>query len=92
MEQAHKVKWFDGKREAKCPPFPEYPNGKDVDGSFGAQTTCVVKLPYPAKRCGHFEVRCKACGMNVVVTTAGRPDDPRSVKMASRSSAMRKGQ
>jgi hypothetical protein len=82
MEQAHRVKWVDGKREPQCPPNPNYPNGIDVDGSFGAARACTVALPYPAKRCGWYEVRCRACGLQVNVTTAGRVDDPRSVKVA----------
>lgn len=84
MEQAHEVKWHDAKREPQCPPNPAYPNGFDVDASVGAKATCTIDLPYPAKRCGHYEVRCKACGASVGVTTAGRPDDPKSVKMACR--------
>lgn len=36
--------------------------GKPIDGSLGAATTCTVDLPYPARRCGRYEVRCKACG------------------------------
>lgn len=82
MEQAHKVKWIDAGREPQHPPWPQWPDGKDVDASLGAANTCTVKLPYPAKRCGRYEVRCKACGSSVAVTTAGRRDDPRSVKIA----------
>ena len=89
MEQAHEVTWIDGHREPTQPPWPEYPLGKDVDGSMGAKDTCKVALPYPAKRCGHYEVRCRACGASVGVTTAGRIDDPRSVKMACRPGAER---
>lgn len=84
MEQAHRVKWIDGKREPQCPPNPAYPTGIDVDGARGAQHSCKVALPYPAKRIGRYEVTCKACGAKVAVTTAGRPDDPRSVTVACR--------
>lgn len=82
MEQAHKVTWIDAGREPQHPPWPQWPDGKDVDASLGATNTCTVKLPYPAKRCGRYEVRCKACGSSIAVTTAGRRDDPRSVKIA----------
>ena len=82
MEQALKVEWIDKGREPKCAPDPEYPNGKDLDVSFGAERTCSTELPCPAKRCGLYIVRCEVCGYSVSITTAGRPDDPRSVKMA----------
>ncbi len=82
MEQAHKVKWVDAGREPKCPPNPAYPKGIDIDEARGAPTSCSVALPYPAKRIGHYKVTCRSCGRTVVVTTAGRPDDPRSLKMA----------
>lgn len=75
------VKWIDGKREPKCAPDPKYPHGIDIDISEGAVKTCETDLPYPADRCGHFLVNCLKCNLKVVVTTAGRPDDPRSIKV-----------
>jgi hypothetical protein len=42
---------------------------------------CFVKLPYPAVRVGMWRVACETCGVSVVVTAAGRPDDPRSVRI-----------
>ena len=81
-----KVTWHDAGREPKCAPDPAYPNGIDIDLSGrGALVTCKRDLPYPAKRCGQFFVYCETCGQNVVITTAGRPDDPRSVKLACMS-------
>lgn len=77
-----KVTWYDAGREPKCAPNPDYPKGIDVDGSMGAVATCTAELPYPARRCGHYEVVCETCGLSVGVTTAGRPDDPRSIKLA----------
>lgn len=77
----HKVIWNDAGREPQCAPDPEYPNGKDLDMTPFLQDgwpTCKVDLPYPAKRCGVYMVECE-CGLTVAVTTAGRPDDPRSV-------------
>jgi hypothetical protein len=82
VEQAIRVTWRDGGREPQCEPNPNYPEGIDLDASDGAARTCVAKLPYPAKRCGHFLVKCRACGSRVACTTAGRPDDPRSIKIA----------
>ena len=81
MEQAIRVTWHDHGREPKCAPNPAYPNGIDLDCSHGAEHTCAVELPYPAKRCGYFMVKCRACGMRVAITTAGRPDDPRSARI-----------
>lgn len=75
-----KVEWIDHGREPQCEPDPAFPMGKDLDISAGA-SSCVATLPYPAKRCGYFVVECSKCGMSVAVTTAGRPDDPRSLRM-----------
>lgn len=85
MEQALKVKWFDHGREPQCEPDPDFPDGKDIDSSFGADKTCFTDLPYPARRCGLFLVICNKCKMSVAITTAGRPDDPRSVKVACKA-------
>lgn len=75
------IEWLDKGREPQCPPDPRYPTGKDADLSKGAAKTCKTALPYPAKRCGIYLVRCRKCGVNVGITTAGRPDDPRSVTL-----------
>lgn len=78
------AEWIDGKRWPKNRPDPRYPDGIDVDGSRGAAMNCFTQLPYPAKRCGHYLVTCDLCGQRAVVTTAGRKDDPRSVRIACR--------
>lgn len=77
-----KINWIDGRREPQCAPDPAYPKGIDIDASGGAEATCATDLPYPARRCGHFLVVCETCGQSVAITTAGRPDDPRSLKLA----------
>jgi len=78
----HDVVWIDRGREPKCAPNASYPNGIDVDATFGAQVpSCIVALPYPARRCGIYEIRCNVCGVIIAATTAGRPDDPRSIKI-----------
>lgn len=82
MEQAIRVTWLDRGREPKCAPNPKYPTGIDLDVSDGAKRACSVALPYPAARCGVYVVKCRACGRRVGCTTAGRPDDPRSIKIA----------
>lgn len=77
-----KVEWIDGKREPQCAPNPEYPNGIAVDASGGAEKTCTVELPYPARRIGRYMVECPVCGARTMCTTAGRTDDPKSIKVA----------
>lgn len=77
-----KIEWIDRGREPQCAPDPKFPNGKDLDCTrLPGQSTCKADLPYPAKRCGLYYVECQACGTNAMITTAGRPDDPRSVKL-----------
>jgi hypothetical protein len=78
------IHWVDGKREPKHPPDRAYPTGLDIDLSMGRKPACMSPLPYPAPRCGHYVIECRACGANVVLTTAGRVDDPKSLKMACR--------
>jgi hypothetical protein len=75
------VKWFDSGREPKVAPNPKYPDGIDIDLSAAGRVSCQTALPYPAKRCGYYTVKCQKCGYSAIVTTAGRPDDPRSVKL-----------
>lgn len=76
------VEWIDGGREAQNPPNPDYPAGLDLDLSKGAKAACFISLPYPAKRCGYYLVTCDLCGLKSIVSTAGRADDPRSVRVA----------
>ena len=78
------VRWVDHEREPKVAANPEFPDGVAIDVSRGAPWTCETKLPYPAKRCGVYLVTCDVCQSNIVLTTAGRRDDPRSIKIACR--------
>ena len=64
----------------KCQSDPAYPNGIDLDASNGEEG-CRVELPYPAMGVGFWCVQCR-CGATAACTTAGRPDDPRSIKIA----------
>ena len=80
-----KIDWIDAGREPACPPNPNYPDGIDLDLAGRAKNTCNIELPYPAKRCGHYRVECKICGLTIGCTTAGRPDDPRSMRVACRT-------
>jgi hypothetical protein len=78
------VQWFDHHREPQCAPDPAYPNGIDIDCADGAAAVCSVALAYPAPRCGVYLVKCGTCRQSVLVTAAGRPDDPRSLTLACR--------
>ena len=84
MKPDWQIEWLDSGREPQCAPNPCYPNGIDVDASHGSEATCAARLVYPAPRCGAYVVRCRSCGARAVITTAGRPDDPRSLKLACR--------
>jgi hypothetical protein len=75
------VMWIDHGREPKVKPNPEYPDGIDIDITDGTVKTCKVELPYPAKRIGLYLVSCKTCGTTAGITTAGQPDDPKSVRL-----------
>ena len=77
-----RAKWIDGGREPQVAPNPAFPNGIDIDQSAGAERACETALRYPAPRIGVHEVTCRVCKKRVLVTTAGRPDDPRSIKVA----------
>ena len=73
------IAWVDAGKLPTVAPNPQYPNGVDVNLMGHFETGCKVALPYPAKRIGHFKVQCRLCEVRVAVTTAGRPDDPRSL-------------
>lgn len=68
-------------RKAQSPPNPAYPNGVRIDLTTGQEQTCSIPLRYPAECVGKWEITCTNCGYSAVVTAAGRPDDPRSVKV-----------
>ena len=87
-----RIRWHYSGREPRSKPNPAYPTGVDADLSASAEATCKVALDYPARRCGAYTVHCEDCGLFVVVGTAGRPDDPRSVKLGCRLSGDRKPQ
>lgn len=68
-----------GSGKARCDPNPNYPNGLDI--KIDRNPYCFVALPYPAPECGHWSLLCERCGLTVVVTAAGRSDDPKSVEI-----------
>jgi hypothetical protein len=75
------VTWIDSGREAVYPPDPAYPHGTDIDVTGGQRPSCETTLPYPARRCGQYLVKCSRCGFTDSFSTAGRADDPRSVRV-----------
>jgi hypothetical protein len=75
------VRWIDSGREPQAKPDPDYPEGRDVSGVRAGEIGCRLALPYPAKRVGNYSIVCKLCGFALLLSTAGRPDDPRSVTM-----------
>jgi hypothetical protein len=77
------ITWKDSGHYPKIAPNPDYPMGIDA-GAGIAEPNCKVPLPYPAKRIGAYVVVCKRCGIRVALTTAGRPDDPRSMTIPCR--------
>jgi hypothetical protein len=77
-----RIRWHDSGREPQCAPNPQFPEGIALDLSQGRTPTCETPLPYPARRCGHYEIVCRTCGLRVACTTAGRPDDPCAIRLA----------
>lgn len=84
MKIKHEVRWIDGNRKAENPTDPECPEGIDINLAVAMHTSCKVSLAYPARRCGWYVIWCSACGLSAAVTTAGRADDPRSVRLPCR--------
>lgn len=78
MTVKHTITWLDREREPQVAPNPAFPHGIDIPPAWPERPFCVVQLPYPAKRVGLYVINCTRCGVSVGVTTAGRPDDPRS--------------
>ena len=76
-----------GRGKAQCAPDPRYPNGVEIDAVMDsgqnrfALKSCAIDLPYPAPECGSWIVRCSYCDMSAAITAAGRPDDPRRVRL-----------
>jgi hypothetical protein len=75
------VDWVDRNRETTHPADPAYPHGSAIDVALNAMKACRVELPYPAARCGLWVMTCRQCGFSIALATAGRPDDPRSVRI-----------
>lgn len=80
------VDWVDHQHESTQPADPAYPNGTAIDVAMDAPRACRLELPCPAPRCGLFVITCRDCGYAIALRTAGRPDDPRTVRMPCRRS------
>jgi len=78
------INWHQRGGPPRSKPNPLYPHGIDLDLSDGASRTCTTALPYPTEKkvLGMLMIHCTKCGLLGTVTTAGRPDDPRSIKLA----------
>ena len=81
------VSFLSHNRKPVCSPDPSFPNGKDFDACPDARVSCIAELPYPAECCGVWMVTCKSCGLRVGITAAGRPDDPRTVRLPCKASS-----
>lgn len=79
------IQWRDSGEEPRVTPNPDYPDGIDLDMTEPGMPSCQTALPYPAKRIGLYIVICTKCGLRFGVTTAGRPDDPRSVRVSCKT-------
>lgn len=76
------IDWRQRGGPPKNPSDPRYPRGIDLDLTDGARRACLVDLPYPTpKFIGVLMVRCLTCDRTAMLTTAGRPDDPRTVRL-----------
>ncbi len=76
------VHFIDAGREPQEKPNPKYPDGIDVNlAPHALAKQCCRNVPYPAPRCGAYEIKCRVCGFTGVITVAGRADDPRIVTM-----------
>lgn len=82
------VQWQDAGKEPRVAPNPNYPDGKDLDLREGDKPSCYTRLPYPARRIGAYVIECRICGLRVACTTAGRPDDPRSITVTCKRMAV----
>lgn len=82
MNQQFEISWHDAGTEPRHPANPAYPNGVDLIAATPGVAQCKAALPYPARRIGTYLVECHRCGLRVVVSTAGRRDDPKSITVA----------
>lgn len=76
------VEFIDAGRKATEKPNPKYPDGITIDlAQSRLIKSCTRNLPYPAPQCGMYRVTCLTCKLSIVLTVAGRADDPRIITM-----------
>lgn len=63
-------------RPPQCAPDPAYPDGMPVNMTRGGEKACSIDLVHPAPSTGYWLVTCDLCNLSILVTAAGRPDDP----------------
>lgn len=85
VESRFLVDWVDGHREATFAADAAYPDGTAIDVALDATRACRLELPYPAARCGLWVITCRRCAYSIALATAGRRDDPRSVRVPCRA-------
>lgn len=85
VESRFLVDWVDLHRYASHPADPSYPNGSAIDVALDAPRACRLALPSPTARCGLWVITCRVCGYSIALNTAGRADDPSSVRLPCRA-------
>jgi hypothetical protein len=73
--------WVDQHRVSTYPADPSFPIGTAIDVALDAMKACRLELPCPAARCGLWVITCRVCHYSIALATAGRADDPRSVRV-----------
>jgi hypothetical protein len=81
QNERFRITWHDRQREATVPADRTFPNGRDIDYAGPGARACLVELAHPASRVGFWTLFCLKCRSHAGVGTAGRADDPRSVRV-----------
>jgi hypothetical protein len=84
-----RVEWRErhvrSRREAPAPaasPVQDaYPGGIDVDLAMGGGAHCSAVLPQHPGKPGLYDIRCTRCGLSLALTSGGRSNDPRAVRV-----------
>ena len=79
------ARWVDQERVSTYPADPAYPHGAAIDVALDAAHACRLALPSPTVGCGLWVIKCRRCHYALCVGTAGRPDDPCSVRIPCKS-------
>lgn len=77
-----KTRFISQGRKADTPANPAFPDGINVNMCGIARECCSTELPYPAECVGSWHITCDACTISVLITAAGRRDDPRWLYVA----------